>query len=269
MKSIFKIILIFSLSTFSMSCEEDEDKTFQTNLSLEANQLFEISTAWGESLYLGVLNFEDFSQIPSPDLPGCPSVFIEMAEKKVTLTFDPAITCEQSGEVKRTGKLILQYPLLNTNSSPWTLTYQDYTFQNDTLRGTREFSEIDSNQVEERFVNLRAKSNQGLNTTFSGTLYHSLTKLQTKLIGLSSSGSISGTNSAGRAFFMNIINPKQTLISCFSENEILPIAGRESWTVDRGQGRVVTHSVTYESFGGCAETAKITLSDGRTLLVIP
>jgi hypothetical protein len=269
MKSVLKLILIISISTFFLGCEEDENKNFQTDLSLEANQLFRISTVWGESLYFGLLNFEDYSQIPSGELPGCPSVLIESAEKRVTLTFDPTNICEQTGGVKRTGKLILQYPLFSTNSSPWILTYQGYTFQNDTIRGAREFSVTALNQVKETFINLKTTSNKNLNTTFSGTLNHSLTKLRNKLIGMSSTGSISGTNSTGRNFSIDISSPRQSLAACFSQNEILPIAGNENWTIDRGQSRVIMHSINYETSGSCAVTAKVTLSDGRNLLVIP
>jgi hypothetical protein len=269
MKAVLKLILILSLSILFFSCEEDEDRNFQTNLSQEANQLFGISTAWGESLYFGLLNFEDFSQIPSTELPGCPGVLIETAEKRIILTFDPTNVCEQSGKVKRTGKLILQYPLISTNSSPRTLTYKDYTFRNDTIRGTREFSITALNQVKETFVNLKTTSKKDLNSTFSGILIHSLTKLRIKLIGFSSSGSISGTNSTGRTFSIEISSPRQSLATCFSQNEILPIAGKEKWIVDRGQSRVVIHSINYETSGSCGVTAKVTLSDGRNLLVIP
>jgi hypothetical protein len=269
MKSVLKLILILSIPTLFLGCEEDEDKIFQTDLSLEANQLFGISTVWGESLYFGLLNFEEYSQIPSVELPGCPSILIESVEKRVTLTFDPTNVCEQSGKVKRTGKLILQYPFISSNSSPWILTYEGYTFQNDTIKGTREFSVTALNQVKETFIYLKTTSIKRLNTTFSGNLNHSLTKLRNKLIGLSSSGSISGTNSTGRSFSIDISSPRQSLATCFSQNEILPIAGKENWTIDRGQSRVVIHSINYETSGSCAVTAKVTLSDGRNLLVIP
>jgi len=269
MKSVLKLIIILSIPTFFFGCKEDEDKNFQTDLSLEANQLFGISTVWGESLYFGLLNFEDYSQISSAELPGCPSVLIESAEKRVTLTFDSTNACEQSGKVKRIGKLILQYPLISPNSSSWILTYQGYTFQNETIRGAREFSVTALNQVKETFIYLKTTSNKKLNTAFSGTLNHSLTKLRNKLIGMSSSGSISGTNSTGRNFSIDISGPRQSLTTCFSQNEILPIAGKENWTIDRGQSRVVIHSINYETSGSCAVTAKVTLSDGRNLLVIP
>jgi hypothetical protein len=269
MKSVLKLILILSFPTFFFGCEEDEDKNFQTDLSLEANQLFGISTVWGESLYFGLLNFEDYSQISSAELPGCPSILIESIEKRVTLTFDPTNICEQSGKVKRTGKLILQYHLISTNSSLWILTYEGYTFQNKMIRGAREFSVTALNQVKETFIYLKTTSNKELNSTFSGTLNHNITKLRNKVIGLSSSGSISGTISTGRNFSIDISSPRQSLATCFSQNEILPIAGKENWTIDRGQSRVVMHSINYETSGSCAVTAQVTLSDGRNLLVIP
>lgn len=269
MKSVLKLILLLSIPIFFFSCGEDEDKNIQTDLSVEANQLFGISTAWGESLYFGLLNFEDFSQIPSAELPGCPSVLIEAVEKRITLTFDPTNVCGQSEKVTRSGQLTLQYPLVSTISSSWTLTYKDYTFQKDTIRGIREFTSTALNQVKENFIKLKKTSNREVNATFSGTLNHSLTKLRTKLVGMNSSGSISGTNSTGRNFIIDIGSPRQSLAICFSQNEILPISGKEKWTLDRGQNRVVVHSINYEPSGLCAVTAKVTLSDGRILIVIP
>lgn len=269
MKPVLKLTLILALPILFFSCGEDEDKNIQTDLSLETNQLFGISTAWGESLYFGLLNFEDFSQIPSAELPGCPSILIETAQKRVILTFDPTNVCGQTGKVTRSGQLILQYPLVSANSSSWTLSYLDYTFQKDTIQGKREFSTTALNQVKESFINLKRTSKKGLNSTFSGIFNHSLTKLRTKLIGLSSAGSMSGTNSAGRTFSIEIKSPRQTLVTCLSQNEILPSAGKENWTIDRGQSRVVIHSVSYESSDSCTVSAKVTLSDGRNLLVIP
>lgn len=269
MKAVIKLILFFLISILFFSCEEDEDRNFQTNLSIEANQLFGTSTAWGESLYLGLLNFEDYSQIKTEELPGCPSILIESIEKRVTLTYDTANTCEQTGKVKRVGKLILQFTLISTSSNSRTLTYQNYVFRNDTISGTREFFFTTQNQVKETFSDLKITSNKNLNTVFSGTFNHNLTTLRLKLVGISSSGFISGINPTGRSFSIDITNPRQALVTCFSQNEILPISGKEKWTIDRGQSRDVIHNINYETSGSCAVTATVTLSDGRNLVVTP
>jgi hypothetical protein len=269
MKSYLKTILILSILFLTVSCEEDEGKILQTDLSHEANQLFEISNAWGESLYFGLLSLEDYSQILINELPGCPSVVIEAAAKRVTLTFDPKNPCEQSGKVKRAGKIIIQYPLTNTASSIWTMTYQDYVFQKQLIQGIREFNYTSLNQVKEVFTNLKTTNDRQINTTFSGSLTHIITKLRLKLIGMSSTGAITGINPAGRSFMLEITSPRQALGTCFSQNQILPIAGKENWTINRGQGRDVIHSINYESAGSCAVTATVKLSDGRNLIVLP
>jgi hypothetical protein len=267
MKRYLKNFLLLLITLLSLSCQEDEAKIIQVDLSIESNQLFRVSTVWGESLYFGLLGFGNFSLVSSEELPGCPDVLVESQLNRVTLTFDPSTDCNQSGKVKRVGKVVLQYSLLSNLTTKWTMTYQDYMFENDTIKGTREFSVINSNQVKESFTELKTTSNKRVSYTFSGSLNHSLSKLRLKLIGISSSGIISGINPAGRLFTTELSSPREALVTCYTQNEILPVSGKETWTVSRGQNRDVVHTIDYETSGTCDVTATVKLSDGRNLIV--
>ncbi len=267
MKRISKILSLIFFSILLLGCEEDEGKIIQTDLSFEANELFGISTILGESLYFGLLSFEDYSLIPSIELPGCPSIQIDSTLKRITLIFDSPVDCPQNGSGKRLGKIILQYPLGLSPKPKWTLSYQDYSFQNTKIQGNREFTLENLNLVKESFVAFKTTSSREGTSLVSGTMNHTLTKLRFKLIGASSSGSFSGTNSAGRSFVSSINSPKQALVACFTQNNILPIAGKETWTIDRGDGKSVSHLLTYETSGSCDVLATVKLSDGRNLIV--
>lgn len=267
MKRHYKTFLLLFITSLSLSCEEDEGKIIQMDLSIESNQLFKLSTVWSESLYFGLLSFEDFSLTPSNELPGCPNILVESQLNRVTLTFDPSANCDQSGKAKRSGKLILQYLPVSNLMPQWTMTYQDYIFQNDTIKGAREFAVINSNQVDESFTKLKTTSNKRVSHTFSGSLNHSLSKLRLKLIGMSSSGIISGTNPAGRLFTIELSSPREALVTCYEQNEVLPISGKETWTISRGQNRVIVHTINYETSGTCNVIATVKLSDGRNLIV--
>ena len=201
------------------------------------------------------------------EFPGCPDILVESQAKRITLTFDSSKACEQSGKLKRNGKLVIQYPLSASTSSKWSLTYVGYSLQNDSIQGTREFNLTALDQVMETFTNVKISSNLQVNSTISGTLNHTLTKFRNKLTGFSSMGTISGVNPAGRLFLTELKSPRQSLISCYSQNEVLPISGKEIWTVNRGKNQTVTHSLSYESSGSCTTTATVRLSDGRNLQV--
>ena len=251
------------------ACEEDEDKTIQTDLTMEASQLFDISNSWGESLYFAILRWEDYQIINPYDLPGCPKVTIEQDLKKVTLEFLPDTTCIQTGQIIRSGKIILDYSPENLKAQDWILEYQNYTVNQDSLLGTRTFSRSEFNKVSEHFENLILKTNNGVSSTFSGNINHTTSSLRLELIGISSLGSISGINPAGRKFTTEITNPRQILVSCSKENEVLPISGKESWTIARGASKNVIHQINYESTGNCLVNATVTLADGRNLVLTP
>jgi hypothetical protein len=266
MKNQYSLFLLL-LFPLLFACEEDEDKTIQTDLTMEASQLFDISNSWGESLYFAMLRWEDYQTVNPSDLPGCPKIALEQSLKQVTLEFLPDSACIKTGQTIRSGKIILDYSPENLSTQNWTLEYQNYTINQDSLEGTRKFSRSDFNKVSEQFENLILKTNNGVNSTFSGNLNHTTISLRLELIGISSLGTITGTNPAGRKFTTELTDPRQILVSCSKENEILPISGKESWTVARGSSKNVIHQINYESTGNCQVNATVTLADGRSLVL--
>jgi hypothetical protein len=260
-------LFFFLLIPLFIACEEDEDKTIQTDLTKEASQLFDISNNWGESLYFAMLSWEDYQAINSNDLPGCPKITLDSNLNQVTLEFLPDTSCIETGKTNRTGKILLDYFPENLPNQDWILEYQNYTINQDSLLGIREFSRSNLNKVSEQFENLIIKSPNGLNSKFSGNLIHTTTNLRLELIGISSIGTITGTTPVGRHFTTEFTSPRQTLVSCIRENEILPITGKESWTVARGSNKKITHQLTYETAGECRVIATVVLSDGRNLVL--
>lgn len=266
MKNKYSLLLLL-LFPLLFACEEDEDKTIQTDLTMEASQLFNITNSWGESLYFAMLSWEDYQAVNPYDLPGCPRIVLEQSLKQVTLEFLPDSACIKTGQAKRSGKIILDYTLENSSTGNWILEYQNYTINQDSLQGTRRFSKSNFNKVKEQFDDLILKTNNGVNSTFSGDIDHTIARLRLELIGISSLGAVTGTNPAGRKFTIDLTDPRQILVSCSKENEILPISGKESWTVARGASKSVIHKINYESTGNCQGNATVTLADGRTLVL--
>jgi len=266
MKIKHYIFLLIS-SLFIVACQENEDKIILTDLSKEANQLFDISNYWGESLYFAMLNWDDYQQITPCELPGSPKISLEQTLKQVTLEFLPDTLCVKTGNAKRTGKIRLDYPSELSASGQWTIEYQGYTVNQDSISGIRRFLNSQSDEVTEQFENLELTSEEGVVSSFSGNFIHTITRSNLGLIGISSRGILSGTNPAGRDFTTEFISPRQILASCMKENEILPFAGKESWTVERGSNKQVIHQINYESTGNCTVNATVTLSDGRNLIL--
>ena len=97
--------LYLAILLSSFGCQDDADKVISTDLPAEANQMFEISTAWSESLYFSLLTFEEYASMDSTFiLPGCPIVSVETEGRKVTLEFLASTECTQSDEGKGRGK---------------------------------------------------------------------------------------------------------------------------------------------------------------------
>ncbi|WP_057938674.1 hypothetical protein [Algoriphagus resistens] len=283
-KLIFGLIL---LTPMLMSCEEDEDKVIQTDLPVEAAQLFSTSSNWNESLYFAMISWEEYQQMDTLGLPNCPDILLDEYTKEVTLDFLSSTICVQTGEYTRSGKLIIKYD--TTAQSPtkkWTMEYEDYRFGSTTIEGIRNFSSDDSLQISEEFIALTARTENELSTTFSGeflhTKYYAIDSLTTdsltidslstspKLISFSSVGGIKGINAAGREFEITIANPLTHSILCYTQNEILPSTGIENWQVSRGENSEVSYTTTYETLPeDCKVAANTILPDGRKLLLNP
>lgn len=265
-KSTFYIF--FSL-VFLISCKEDEDRVISTDLPTEASQLFIVSNAWSEALFFTQLSFDQYSNPDSIDLPGCPDILLEESAKRVTLTFDHEKTCEQSGKSKRSGKLILDLAQSDSENPIWFLQYENYTFEDASVNGIRTFTKNTSGVVNETFEFLTHKTKNLLTHQFAGNLTHTLSLVNGITAGINSKGMIIGSNPAGRNFVFDFSDKRELLFSCFQDNQLLPVAGKETWQVSRSETSEVTHNLTYDLKGNCKVEAYVVLSDGRRLLLNP
>lgn len=264
--NFFFILLIVA----STSCQEDADKVISTDLPTEANQLFDLSTTWSESLYFGLLSFDEYLAMDSTSsLPGCPELIVEEDTRKVFLNFDSDIECGQTGEEKRSGKIVLEYALSDSDPSSWALEYDDYFYNGSSIRGIRNFKNDASNQIIESFNPLTITTEKELTSIFSGDLKHSGGTAVSSSIGFISGGSLHGVNPAGRDFKIEIPFDRLMLSSCFQENKLIPVAGSEIWDISRGATKNVTYLLEYELLDSCNVTANVRLPDGRTLLLNP
>lgn len=260
--------ILFSL-IFLQACKEDEDRLISTDLPTEASQLFQVSEAWSEALFYSQLSFDQYSASDSIDLPGCPDILLEEKEKRVTLTFNPATSCEHSGKHVRTGKLILDFARANSVNPTWFLEYENYTFEAASIKGIRFFTKNTSGIVNETFETLTHSTSDQLTHRFSGNLNHTLTFDSGTAVKVNTKGLITGRNSAGRNFEFDFQQKRELLFSCFQENQLLPVTGEEIWKVSRNETSQVIHRLSYELKEKCEVEAYVILSDGRRLLLNP
>lgn len=265
----FNFFLILLSIAFG-SCQEDADKVIHTDLPTEANQLFDLSTAWSESLYFALLSFDEYQVMDTTNtLPGCPELLVEEDTRKVFLNFDIENECQQAGNDKRSGKIVLEYALSESNSASWALEYDDYSFNGSSIRGIRNFKKESSNQIIENFNPLTITSEKKLTHVFSGDIKHSGGTAVSSGIGFISGGNFHGVNPAGRDFNIEIPFDRLMLSSCFKENKLVPLAGSEIWSISRGASKNVTYQLQYELLDSCNVAANVILPDGRSLLLNP
>lgn len=260
------LYVLFSL-VFLISCKEDEDRVISTDLPTEASQLFGVSKAWSEALFFALVTFDQYSSSDSIQLPGCPDILLEENAKRVTLTFDPDSTCEQSGKSKRSGKIILDLAQSDSLNPIWFLEYENYTFEEASMDGIRIFTKNSSGIVNETFETLTHTTSNQLTHQFSGNITHTLSLDSGLVVGLNSKGMINGRNPVGRNFVFEFNEKRESLFSCFQDNKLLPVGGKETWKVSRSETSQVTHILSYEPKENCVVDAYVVLSDGRRLLL--
>ncbi len=263
------VLSIFFSLLFLIACKEDEDRVISTDLPTEAAQLFVVSNAWSEALFFTQLSIDQYSNADSLDLPGCPQILVDKTAKRVTLTFDPATVCEQTGTSKRSGKLILDLAQSDSENPVWFLEYKNYTFEDASINGIRTFSKNPSGNINEAFETLTHQTKNELTHQFGGDLTHTLSLVNGVLVGLNSNGIIFGINPAGRNFTFVFNENRELLFSCFKENQLFPVAGKETWQVSRSETAQVVYNLTYESKENCKVEANVILPDGRRLLLNP
>ncbi len=263
------VLYIFFFLIFLNACKEDDDRVISTDLPTEASQLFVVSNAWSEALFFTQISFNQYSGADSLELPGCPDILIDKTAKRVTLTFDPETTCDLSGKSTRSGKLILDLAQSDSENPIWFLEYENYTFEGASIKGIRTFTKNSSGLVNETFSALTHKTIDQLTHQFSGNLTHKLSLVSGIVIGVNSKGMIDGRNPSGRNFIFDFSENRELLFSCFQDNQLLPVAGKETWQVSRGEASQVIHRLSYEWKENCNVEAFVVLSDGRRLLLNP
>ncbi|GMQ24940.1 hypothetical protein Aoki45_16220 [Algoriphagus sp. oki45] len=266
MKKLFIYFLILSLL---FSCNEEISRDITTDLSMEADQFFDFSTAINEGGYLGNFSYPDYFRTQSQSLPGCPKIEIDQTLRIVTLDYDAVDSCTQEKTLKRKGKIRLDFSQSNTQIGTWWMEYIDYHFENTEIKGKREFKALTTSQNQEKFENLRFNRDTGLSFVANGTNTYFVSRFSFRPFAISFVGKIEGTNPAGRKFSQTLTKAKEVYINCYSEGWILPFEGEETWTVERGQGRELTYRFNFSSEGQCEPIVNALLPDGRNLILNP
>ncbi|SFA98231.1 hypothetical protein [Algoriphagus aquimarinus] len=267
-KILFGLIVLLPIL---MSCEEDESKVIQTDLALEAEQLFETSSALSESAVFALFGWNNYQTLDSLALPGCPTVTINKNLKLVTLNFLSSTTCESSKKYARTGEIQLQYDALSSSpDSNVILSYNNYKSGAYYLEGSMFFSQFNSTNVLGSFNELIIRSgDNNITTQVSGDMIHVLTLQNGSLTQIESTGEMEGINPVGRTLDIKITSPKVQKMSCFKQNLVQHSAGQETWSVERGNNSKVSYSVSYETSATCTTSVFAILPDGRKLLLNP
>lgn len=251
------------------SCTEDVSRDINTDLTQEADQFFHFSEALSESSFLGNISYTEYFRITSEELPGCPTIVRNTGSRTIELDYSAAQECTQVNKSVRTGKIILDFAQSNTTNLSWTLSYQDYSFENVKLEGTRHFKNTSFNENEETFDNLSIVLDNNLGFSTSGSFNYSVAKLSFRPFALSTRGRIQGTNPAGRDFSLVITESKEQLFSCYRDGWELPQTGMETWVVSRGTTNGLNYMIKFEANEACDPTVISTLPDGRTLQLNP
>ncbi len=174
-----------------------------------------------------------------------------------------------AGKSKRSGKLILDLAQSDSVNPIWFLEYDKYTFEDASINGIRTFTKNTSGVVSETFETLTHKTQNQLTHQFSGNLTHTLSMVDGIVIKVNTKGMLYGRNPAGRNFQFDFLDKRELLFSCFQENQLLPVAGKETWQVSRSETSQVVHRLSYERKENCKIEAYVVLPDGRRLLLNP
>ncbi|MCS5490129.1 hypothetical protein [Algoriphagus limi] len=255
--------LLLALNT---SCQEDADRLIRTDLTVEANQLLETSSNWGESLLFAMFKFEDYRQMESEFFPGCPDIQVSDGDRRVVLDFSNKKGCDGDDKTFRSGKIILNFSQKIGFQSFWSMTYENYSYKGFKISGVRNFTFINLLQIGESFENLTIQSEKGLNTVLSGDFSHTPIISNGFLSSLRTIGEMEGKNPAGRSISMTIQSPREEKIQCFLTDEPgLPNSSVEIWEISRTFPQTVSHTLYFESTDPCLVQVEALLSDGRRL----
>ncbi|WP_187175527.1 hypothetical protein [Algoriphagus sp. AK58] len=264
---INQIFLLVLLMLFS--CTEDVSREISTDLTQEANQLFQFSQALSESNYLGNISYQDYFRISSSELPGCPTIVRSLASRIIVLDYSNPTEFTQENSKKRTGKIILDFTLSNTANPTWVLQYEDYSLEGTKVKGMRQFRAITSNETEAEFENLEVELAKNLSFLSSGKLNHSVSRSSLRPFALSTRGKVEGKNPAGREFSITITEAKEQLFACYRDGWDLTQSGKEAWEVSRGSTSEVIYIAAFQTNTGCNPVVTATLPDGKIFQLNP
>lgn len=260
--SFLLCLLLFS------SCISDEERRLQTDQSFEGEEMFNISFSLDEHLFYAFQPFEFYKDTLNYDtISGCPTVDINEEIKEVSLEFGEG-DCTTNSPGRR-GKLILTFPdSLSIQDKLIRIGYEGYSVRGINLEGIRYLDQVDSTSTGLAFYDIPKlmfidanKSTSKVNGEFTHHVIFSDDSIQQ----ITSFGSASGRNLAGRPFKMEISQPKTVLGDCITNGFFVAESGEESWTFERTGEPDVKHIISYQPAAECNNTALIQLSDGRTL----
>ena len=260
-------IFLFSLF-WLVSCNGDIDKNITTDLQVEGNEIFRISLALEESAYFALLTLDEYKRIDPTRLPGCPDVFINDQESKVTLFFSRKSDCPNQ-LIPRTGKIHLQFLRVSAAENRTILSYEGYEVREARLEGSRQFSNLRNssipNSITETFQDLFILDKNNSSSRINGTFNYQLTVVNRAVTGYLVQGSLDGRNITGRRIVMEQGTPKRYEVSCLERGRVLALQGVERWQIFRNATASVTHNLVYELESECTSKAAIALQDGRVL----
>jgi hypothetical protein len=265
-------VFIFTFFIGLWSCSPDIDKDITTDVQVEGREIFRISNGLEEIYFTALQPYENFLVADTLSLPGCPDIQINDSEKKITLTYSEERECPSKGDMPRNGKIHLSFVQANILETLTLVEYEDYQVQNFKLEGLRTFRRISStlnpNRRTEQFSDLFIIDESGSSSRLDGDFEYNLILSNGELSEIRASGEIQGRNVTGRPIQMNSIQARRYRSICIFEGSYLPQQGEENWQIFRTATLSTSHNLVYENEEGCISQAKITLSDGR-LLILP
>ncbi len=267
--SMKKYLTPLLVSLILASCSEEVSKDINTDLTQEADQFFSFSETISESTYLGNISYAEYSKIVSAELPGCPTIILSPDSRIITLDYSLSQECEQENKIPRTGRIVLDFTLSNSESPSWSLAYDNYTYKGFKIEGIRLFEGLSMTENQEIFENVRVELANYLSFRVDGELSYSVSRSDLKPLALKIRGKIEGKNPAGRDFLLLVTTAKEQHFECYGSGWDLPQTGRESWIVSRSETADLEYEVDFQSTEICNPVVVSTLPDGRTLQLNP
>ena len=264
-KNFFLSLLV--IASF-WGCSEDISHKIATDLTKEAEQFFLVSEVIGENSYLGNLTFSDYFRLDTTSLPGCPILTFDSDLRTITLDYDAVESCEQTTLKERSGKILIDFSLANSDLETWIVTYQDYHYQKTKIEGSRIYKRLSTSQNAESFENLKITTSADLHFELKGSFTYFISRFTFRPFAISYIGKMEGINPVGRDFTLTITEAKEQYINCYSEGWILPVVGKENWKVSRGDSEIA-YQVSYEEAEDCDTQVKAVLPDGRIYSLTP